>query len=265
MRKSVLFTTLLLLNLQRIVSAQDEPVAGSFGVNQPLQIGVRLNGFTNFMHWQTSEFIDFRYQLRPFLSGAAGIILREPIANRLSLEGGLSIIQLGMSSSEGGNYRPNQRMTAKSSSRGKYIMFVVPVHLLYRLNRHKTTADKYLLLGANVYYNDTDDTNRFALITSTHVDIDTKDTMQVSERRRSPTKFGPAVVIGAGWQKRWSKRSAVDVRLTGSIGIVPLVQTFLSVTVRNQRRYYAPYGSTNELVNRGTYVGVDLCYLFSLR
>ena len=267
MRRPQFLLMCLLLGPLLTGFAQEAPVSGPFVSNPSRQIGVRLNGFTNFMHWQTTEFIDYRYQLRPFLTGAVGLILREPITNRLSLEAGLSIVQLGMSSTVGRNYQPNQRITANRSDRSKYLMFVLPVHLLYRFNRQNAATGKYLLLGANVYYNGVDDinTNRFGVSVGTTKDIDTNDTIVVTNRRQSLTRFAPAVVIGTGWQKRWSKRSAVDVRLTGSVGLAPLIQTFLTVAVHNQSRYKTPYSSTNELVNRGTYVGIDLCYLFSFR
>ncbi len=261
MQKSGLVFVLLALALPRTVVAQDSPVRDSLTKGLPVQIGIRLTGLANFMHWQTSEWIDYRYQLRPFLAGGAGVVLREPMTNRSALEAGISVSQLGMAESVGRNYRPNQRRTSRS--RSKYTMYVMPIHFLYPFNRRASTLNPYLMLGTNLFYTNTDDTNRFAVVTSTIVDIHTNDTTQITHRQRSLRKFSPTVVIGTGWQKRWSNRSAMDIRLTGSIGIASHVQTFLTVTVRNQDRYYAPTSSTNELVNRGTYVGVDVCYLFS--
>ena len=264
MKKFLVFVVFLLVGPLLIVFAQDKSALYTYSESSGVRIGFHLTGLINFTHWQTSEYVDGRYRMRPYLSKSLGLFLQKPLAERLTIEAGVSYTQLGLASAIIKNYRPGRRYEFTSTSRSQYNMLALPVRILYQLNKHNSLK-KYLLIGTNVYYNDLEDNRQSSILTSTISDMDTGDTLIISERRRTLTKFSPAIVVGAGWEKRWSKKSSVNIRVTACIGIAPIVETVLTFTVLNRSRYYVPYSSTNKLINRGTYIGIELCYLFSIR
>ncbi len=264
MRKFLLFVVFLLLGPLLIVFAQDKLAVGTYSESSGVRIGFHLTGLGNFTHWQTSEYVDGRYRMHPYLSKSLGLFLQEPLVERLTIEAGVSYTQLGLASSIIKNYRPGRRYEFMSTSRNQYNMLVLPVRILYQLNK-RSSLKKYVFIGTNIYYNDLEDNRQFSLLTSTVNDMDTGDTLIVSERRRTLIKFSPAIIVGTSWEKRWSRNSSVNVRVTACVGLAPIVQTILTLTTINSSRYYVPHSSTNELINRGTYVGIELCYLFSFR
>ncbi len=263
MQRSLLLLAFGLLSSRLIVSAQDTVAVSYFSQPSGLRIGIGVAGFSNFTHWQTSAYIDGRYRLRPYLSKSFRLLAQERLTNRLTLEAGLSYTQLGLASSIAKNYIPGRRYSSLSTSRSQYNMLMMSFQVLYYL-REQNSLKKYILLGANVYFNDVVD-KQFSRATTTTWDTDTGDTLIIDERRRTLTKFSPAVVVGGGWEKCFSKRSSINVRAVVCIGLAPIVQTFSTFTILNQSRYYTPYSSTNELINRGTYASLELCYLFSFR
>ncbi len=264
MQKRLFFAVLLVVGLQLVVSAQDTSAVNFYRQNASVKVGFRATGFANIMSWQTNEYIDSRYQIQPYLSGSFTVFFQEPIANRLTLEAGVTYIQLGLASSIATNYRAGQRFTSHRTGRSKYTMLAFPICVQYDLTS-RSESRTYVFLGANVYLNDADNDGKFARITSTDVDRDVGDTLTTSELQRPVSRFSTALLAGLGWEKHFSKRSSVSLRAVACIGLKPIIQTFLTVTVLNRDRYYSSYSSTNELVNRGTYAGFELCYLFSFR
>lgn len=260
----LLLVTFWVMSSRLVVSAQDTSAVNAYTADTGIRIGFRATGLANITNWQTTEYIDSRYRMYPYLSGSFSVFLQERITSRLTLEAGATYIQLGLASSTADNYRPGQRFNARSTDRSAYTMLAFPVYILYDLNKRNVNR-KYVLLGVNVYFNDPDTYSQFAQSISVTKDPDTGDTFTTSALQRPVNRFSPALVAGVGWEKRFSKKSAVNLRAVTCVGLTSLIQTFLTVTVSNPARYYAPYSSTNELLNRGTYAGLELCYLFSFR
>jgi len=255
----------ILLIFALAISASAQQTERSKATDRSLRIGLQLTGLTNFNHWQTSEYIDARFRVRPYLSKSYGIILQERLTDRWSVEVGVSLIQLGLATVVSTDYRPGRKYESISTGRSAYDMFVFPFKVIYRLPQSRRSSRIFLTLGGSFFYNGVDKDDLFAQSRSTTLDSVTGDTLIITDRFRAMARFNPTVVGGIGWERRLSARSAINLRLTGSVGLTPIVKNFLTFSAANRPRFGKPYSSTNELVNRGSYFGLELCYLFSFR
>lgn len=247
------------------ISASAQETESSKATDRSLRIGLQLTGLTNFNHWQTSEYIDARFRVRPYLSKSYGIILQERLTDRWSVEAGVSLIRLGLTTVIFRDYRPGHKYESIGTRRSIYGMLVFPLKAIYRLPQKRRLSRTFLSLGGNFFYNGVDKDDWFAQGRSTTMDPVTGDTLIITDRFRAVARFNPSVAGGIGWEKRLSAKSAIRLSLTGSVGLTPIVKTFLTFSAANRPRFGKPYASTNELINRGSYLGLELCYLFSFR
>ncbi len=144
-------------------------------------------------------------------------------------------------------------------------MLVFPLKVMYRLPQRRRSSRSFVTLGSNFFYNGADKDEWFAEGRSTRMDPVTGDTLRITNHSRTVARFNPAITGGMGWEKRLSARSAVSLRLSGSVGLTTIVHTFLTFSAANHPRFGKPVVSTNELINRGAYLGLEVCYLFSFR
>ena len=253
------------LNLFLLSSALAQEKAIHRGTYHSLKIGLQLTGLANFNHWQTSEYIDARFRVRPYLSKSYGIILQERLTDRWSVETGASLIQLGLTTALSTDYRPGRRFESTGTGRSAYGMLVFPLKVIYRLPQRRRSSRSFVTLGSNFFYNGADKDDWFAEGRSTTMDPVTGDTLRITDQFRAVARFNPSVMGGIGWEKSLSARSAFRLSVTGSVGLTTIVKTFLTFSAANRPRFGKPVDSTNELINRGSYLGLELCYLFSFR
>lgn len=228
--------------------------------NQKLRVGVSVGGQANIVGFREARLWDARFRVRPYIAWNAGLTIQEPLSSRFYLNAGLSFIQLGLATAYVTTYTAGGRYAATSTGRSSHGLFALPISLQYNFrvrpkNRH------YLLAGTTVYYN-LEERSGFIFARSTIRDLNTKDVTTISQEKTIVNQWIPAITTGIGMEQQISRRSALTVELTGCVGLREITNTHISVSIVNPATLIKPINFSGNALNKGSFVGVKLGYLY---
>lgn len=228
-----------------------------------MRIGGHIGGQANISSFENAQLWDSRFRVNPYVAFQAGITIQEPISPRFDLNVGLSFVQLGLATSYVMNYTPGGRYAAKSTGRSSYGLLTIPVSIHYAF-RVRPQSKKYLLFGTNIYCN-LEERGGLSQSKSTLRDLKTGDVITIGGDKVIINQWIPALTVGLGLEQQLSRRSTLTLNVTGCVGLKEITNTTLSVSIVNSSTLVKPIQFTGNVINKGSYIGISVGYLYSWR
>lgn len=228
-----------------------------------MRIGGYIGCQANISSFENAQLWDPRFRVNPYVAFRAGLTIQEPILPRFDLNAGLSFVQLGLTTSYTMNYTPGGRYAAKSTGRSSYGLLAIPVSIQYNF-RIRPQSQKYIFLGTNLYYN-LESRGGISQSKSTLRDVKMGDVITIREDKVIINQWIPTLTAGLGMEHQLSRRSALTLNLIGCVGLREITNTTLSVSIVNPATLVKPIHFTGNVINKGSYIGFGLGYLYSWR
>jgi hypothetical protein len=262
MLKVVLFFAICFLKLS-ISNAQSDENPSKLIPNK-LYIGIGGIVLFNFSAFSGNSFIDNGLNKPPFLTRSFGVLLKQNLTKQLTIETGISTINIGYKSVFTSNYQGGRKWRANDVSTNYFGLLCIPVKINYFIPVKNTRLRKYISLGTGIYYNPNSDLTGRIMTKGAFTNSYTGDKFTFTDYRYPSPRLTPTLLVGIGLEKDIGKKGIVNLGIIYNQGFKNIAVWDTEYKTWDISENVDGILFRNMIVNKATYIGLQVSFLFAL-